>query len=465
MLKLTLDLPLWGILILGTLVFAQADDSHERDAWMIQSIFEEALVSGESYQNLEVLCKEIGPRLSGSEGAAKAVQWAKGLMESYGFDRVYLQNVMVPHWQRGEPEVAQMVLPDGERIDLRMLAIGGSVATPNGGLLAEVVTVSSLDEVADLGREKVAGKIVFYNRAFDQRVIRTGAGYGGAVDQRARGADRAAEYGAIAVVIRSVTSAFDDAPHTGALRYSDETARIPAGALGFQSADRLEKALQAHPDAKLFLKINSRWLPDAPSHNVIGEIRGSEKPDGIILVGGHLDSWDVGCGAHDDGAGCMHAVVALRTLQKLGYRPRHTLRAVLFMNEENGTRGGQKYADIAVENNEKHLVLIESDAGGFSPRGFGVTAADSTLEKMRHWVDLYPRDTICYFAQGGGGVDIRPLHKATGTPMIGFSPDTQRLFDVHHSENDNFESVHRRELELGTGAIATLIYLIDKYGL
>lgn len=453
------------IVLISNLVFAQPEEQINKDAWMIQAIFEEALVSGESYHNLEVLCKEIGPRLSGSEGAAKAVQWARNLMESYGFDRVYLQSVMVPHWERGEKEVAQIVLSDDERIDLRMLAIGGSVPTPNGGLLAEVVMVSSLDEVAELGREKVAGKIVFYNRAFDQRVIRTGAGYGGAVDQRTRGADRAAEYGAVAAVIRSVTSAFDDAPHTGALRYSDETDRIPAGALGFQSANRLEKILQTHPDAKLFLKINSRWLPDAPSHNVVGEIRGRERPDEIILVGGHLDSWDVGCGAHDDGAGCMHSVVALRTLQKLGYQPRHTLRVVLFMNEENGTRGGQKYAEVAVQNNEKHLVLIESDAGGFSPRGFGVTAPDSTLEKMRGWVELYPRDTICYFARGGGGVDIRPLHKATGTPMIGFSPDTQRLFDVHHSENDNFASVNRRELELGTGAVAALIYLIDKYGL
>ena len=457
---------LLAILSLNCLTIAgEPDAKRESDLRMIKSIFDEALLSGESYQNLDYLCNNIGNRLSGSESAARAVEWTRKLMENYKFDRVFLQNVMVPHWERGDKETAQIVDKNGNRENLRVLAIGGSEPTPEGGITAQIVQVHSLDEVNELGREKISGKIVFFNRAFDQRVIRTGAGYGGAVDQRVKGPSRAAEYGAAAVVIRSVTSAFDDSPHTGTLIYAENAPRIPAAALGYQSADRLTNALKSDPDTKLFLKINSQWLPDAPSHNVVGELRGSEKPAEIILVGGHLDSWDVGQGAHDDGAGVMHAVHALRTLQKLGYKPRHTLRAVMFMNEENGTRGGRKYAKLALKNGEKHIVLIESDAGGYSPRGFGVTAPDSTLRKMRTWLDLYPRGTISYFAHGGGGADINHLHKLDGTPTIGFSPDSQRMFDVHHSENDVFTSVNRRELELGTASLAALLYLIDQYGL
>ncbi|MCB0285342.1 MAG: M20/M25/M40 family metallo-hydrolase [Calditrichaeota bacterium] len=453
---------IWGLPATG---FAQMETEENKDEKMVKAIFDEALQSGETYQLLDYLCNTIGPRLSGSENAAKAVQWTRQVMESFPFDNVFLQSVMVPHWERGAKEIAQIVPKSGNRVDLNVLAIGGSVPTADDGILAEVVEVQSLDEVAELGREKIAGKIVFYNRAFDQRVIRTGAGYGGAVDQRARGASRAAEFGALGIVIRSVTSSFDDQPHTGTLIYADSLPKIPAAALGFQSADKLTDALKNNPALKLFLKINSKWFEDAPSHNVIGELKGSENPDEIILVGGHLDSWDVGHGAHDDGAGCMHSIIALRTLQKIGYKPRHTLRAVMFMNEENGTRGGKKYAELAVQNGENHLVLIESDAGGFSPRGFGVTAEDSSLEKMRNWLPLFPRETISFFNKGGGGVDIGPLHKADGSPMIGFMPDSQRMFDVHHSANDTFDSVNRRELELGTASIAALIYLIDQYGM
>jgi hypothetical protein len=452
-------------MLLTAAMAAQSDSLEQSDRKMIRSIFNEALTSGESYQLLDYLCNQIGPRLSGSENAAKAVEWTRKVMTDYEYDRVFLQSVLVPHWERGDKETAEVVLPNGRRETLSMLAIGGSVPTPELGITAEVIEVHSLEEVRELGKEKVAGKIVFYNRAFDQSVIHTGAGYGGVVDQRVYGASRAAEVGAAAVVIRSASSSFDDAPHTGTLVYVDTLPKIPAGALGVQSAIKLSSLLKKNPDLKLTLKINSKWHPDAPSHNVVGELRGSELPNKIILVGGHLDSWDVGQGAHDDGAGCMHAIGALRTLQKLGYKPRHTLRAVMFMNEENGNRGGEKYAELAVANSESHLILIESDAGGFSPRGFGVTAADSTIEKMRKWVSLFPDETICYFKKGGGGVDIRPLHKADGTPMIGFRPDSQRMFDVHHSLNDTFDSVNRRELELGTASIAALIYLIDQYGL
>ena len=450
------------LLCVGT---TYAQDVNQNDVEVIKSIYDETLVSGASYKLLEELTTDIGPRLSGSEGAAKAVDWGRRVMEELGFDRVYLQEVMVPHWERGEKEQARILNIDAGMIDLNIMAIGGSVGTPPEGVTAEVVEVLSLDEVDELGREEIEGKIVFFNRPFDQTVISTGAGYGGAVDQRSGGASKAAEYGAVAVVIRSVSSAFDDQPHTGGLRYRDGVKRIPAGALGFFSADKLTEWLKTEPEAKLYLRMTSKWHPDALSHNVIGEIRGSERPDEVILVGGHLDSWDVAQGAHDDGAGCVHAMGVLRTFKELGIRPKHTIRAVLFMNEENGTRGGIKYAEVAQQTNEKHIVALESDAGGFSPRGFGVSATAPVLEQFRAWLPLFPQNTISYINNGGGGADIGPLRKAVGTPTIGFIPDSQRMFDLHHSRLDVFEAVNRRELELGTASIASLIYLIDKYGL
>ena len=435
------------------------------DEQTVTAIFNERLTTGEMYYLLEDLCKNIGPRLSGSEGAERAVAWAKEVMEGYGFDRVYLQEVMVPHWERGDPEQVRIVDVEDGMIELRALAIGGSVPTAPTGITAPVVVVHSIEEVEELGRDAIEGKIVFYNRAFDQTVIGTGAGYGGAVGQRSAGPSQAAKFGAVGVVIRSVASNFDDAPHTGGLRYLSDVERIPAAALGFQSADRLVRVLEEQPDARLFMHISSKWHPDALSHNVIGEIRGSERPDEIILVGGHLDSWDVSEGAHDDGAGSVHAIGVLRTFMKLGIRPRHTIRAVLFMNEENGLRGGIKYAEVAKETGEKHLIALESDAGGFSPRGFGASVDDDVLERFRSWLPLFPQNTISYINKGGGGADIGPLRRETGTPTIGFIPDSQRAFDYHHAPTDVFEAVNRRELELGGASIATLIYLIDKYGL
>ena len=435
------------------------------DEETVSAIFDERLTSGEMYYLLEDLCKNIGPRLSGSEGAERAVAWAKEVMEGYGFDRVYLQEVMVPHWERGDPEQVRIVNVEGGMIELRALAIGGSVATAPEGITAEVVVVHSVDEVDELGRDAIEGKIVFYNRPFDQTVIGTGPGYGGAVTQRSAGPSRAAMHGAVGVVIRSVTSGFDDEPHTGGLRYLEDVERIPAAALGFQSADRLVEVLEAQPDAQLYMHLSSKWHPDALSHNVIGEIRGSERPDEIILVGGHLDSWDVAEGAHDDGAGTVHAIGVLRTFMNLGIRPRHTIRAVLFMNEENGLRGGLKYAEVAKETGEKHVIALESDAGGFTPRGFGVTAAADVIERFRSWLPLFPQNTISYINKGGGGADIGPLRRETDTPTIGFIPDSQRAFDYHHAPTDVFEAVNRRELELGGASIASLIYLIDKYGL
>lgn len=460
----TLKLNLLGILLLAGFSCQNAPrnapSSHlnEEDLKVIRSIFDEALANGNGYLWMEELCKDIGPRLSGSEEAANAVSWGKALMEELKFDKVFLQDVMVPHWERGKKEHARIVGGD----ELAVLAIGGSVATPPEGLQSEVVEVFSLDEVDDLGESGVKGKIVFYNRAFDQRNINTGAGYGGVVDQRSQGASRAAKYGASAIIMRSASSAFDDAPHTGALRYAEDQDKIPAAALGVQSAIKLAKALKDDPGLKLELAIHSQWFEDAPSHNVVGELQGSIS-DKIITVGGHLDSWDVGEGAHDDAAGCIHSIEALHILKKLDIKPKHTIRAVLFMNEENGTRGGQKYSDLAQENQEKHLIAIESDAGGFSPRGFGLSGPDDMLERFRSWLPLFPQNTISYINKGGGGVDVGPIHRDMEVPMMGLNVDPQRTFDYHHSETDVFETVNRRELLLGSASLAAIIYLIDKY--
>jgi hypothetical protein len=449
-------------LLFSTSLFAQPFKESDRE--MVRTIFEQSLETGHTYDNLEYLCLKIGPRLSGSEGADKAVAWTKELMESYGFDRVYLQEVMVPHWERG-PKEEVYVVEDGKQVDeLAALAIGGSVPTPDGGLEAEVIEVYSLEEVEELGRSEIEGKIVFYARAFDQKVIQTGAGYGGAVDQRTAGPSKAAEYGAVGVIIRSVASNHDDNPHTGTLRYRDDVPKIPAAALGVQSAERLQAMLKENPSLKVRMKINSVWYEDKLSHNVIGEIKGSEFPDEIILVGGHLDSWDVSQGAHDDGAGCIQSIEVLRLLKEMNYQPKRTLRAVMFMNEENGLRGGMKYAEVAKELGENHIMAIESDAGGFTPRGFGVSGPDALIEKCRSWLPLFNPNTVVYFNKGGGGADVGPLHRETGAPMAGLSVDSQRMFDLHHAPTDNFDTVNRRELHLGSASMAAFVYLLDQYG-
>jgi Zn-dependent M28 family amino/carboxypeptidase len=437
-------------------------DLNLEDVKIIKQFFDEALTSRETYNLLDHLSNKIGHRLSGSEGASKAVEWTEKIMNDYDFDKVYKQDLFVPNWKRGDKEIATII---DSNEDLSVLALGMSVATPKDGIRAKIVEVQGLEDLESLGRENIEGKIVFFNRPTDQRLILTGAAYGGAVDQRASGPSMAAKYGAVGVVIRSVGTAFDDVPHTGGIKYKDGIKKIPAAALGVKSADRLTLALEKNSNTELFLKMNCKTLEDAPSHNVIGELIGTEFPDQIITVGGHIDSWDVGHGAHDDGAGCMQSIQVLRLFQKLDIKPRHTIRAVMFMNEENGTRGGLKYAELAKKNMENHLVALESDAGAFTPRGFGVTAKDATIEKFRSWLPYFDENTISFIKKGGGGVDINPLHKTLGTPTIGFIPDSQRMFDLHHSPNDVFSNVHPRELELGTASIAGIIYLIDKYGL
>ena len=429
---------------------------------VINTFYGDALEFKESYELLRGLSKDVGQRLSGSEGAKKAVLWSKEVMENYGFDTVYLQEVMVPHWERGELEEAYFY--NGKnKINLSILGAGGTVSTPKEGITAEVVEVSSLDEVDELGRENIEGKIVFYNKAFNQRYINQGASYGQTGFQRRSGAVKAAEHGALASVFRSLSSStYEDYPHTGGMSYREGLDSIPHGGLGVLSSEKLSQALKENPRLTLTIKLSGKWFPDALSHNVVGELRGSKSPEKIITVGGHLDSWDVGEGAHDDGAGCVHSIGALRLFQKQNITPNNTIRAVMFMNEENGLRGGKKYADVAVMDNEQHIAAIESDASGYVPRGFGFSGSDEQHKKIQDWLKYFDKNTISYFSKGGGGADIGPLHRQTGTPMFGLSIDGQKYFEMHHTAKDVFELVNARELELGTASMASLVYLIDK---
>ncbi len=437
------------------------------DSLKIRQIFDEALVNGKSYQNLEYLCKKIGSRLSGSAGAAKAVDYTKKLMTDYGFDKVYLQDVMVPHWVRGAKEEAYFL--DGKiKTPVAVAALGGSVATPKAGITAEIIEIKNFEQLAALGEKAIKGKIVFFNRPFDPKPIPTFISYAGAVNQRSLGPSEAAKYGAVAVIVRSMTHSIDNYPHTGGLRYDSTGVKIPAAAISTQGAELLSKRLMLRklPLIKFHLKQNCETLPDAPSHNVIGEIKGTEFPDEIITIGGHLDSWDLAEGAHDDGTGVMQSIEVLRILKSIGYKPKRTIRAVIFMNEENGLRGGLKYAELAKKNNEKHLAAVESDAGGFTPRGFSIDANADILNKIiAEWKPLLATYGLHDITKGSGGADIGPLKTvSSNTVLIGFRPDSQRYFDIHHASNDVFENVNKRELELGGASMAALVYLIDQKG-
>ncbi|SDL54045.1 PA domain-containing protein [Catalinimonas alkaloidigena] len=451
---------LLSFFVLVTASFAQTDD-----AATIQKIYNEALQNGQSYENLRFLTKEIGARLSGSPQAAAAVEWGRQVMDTLGLDRVYLQEVMVPHWVRGAREQGRILSQrSGAGQEVNLCALGNSIGTGPAGVVGEVVEVHGLEELDALGRAQLAGKIVFFNRPFDPALVNTFEAYGGAVDQRGGGASAAAQYGAVGVVVRSMTTRLDDVPHTGSLRYAADVPKIPAVAISTNDADRLSRQLTLEPDLKFYFETHCQMLDDVLSYNVIGEIKGTQFPNEVILVGGHLDSWDLGEGAHDDGAGCVQAMEVLRILKSLGIKPKHTIRAVLFMNEENGLRGGRKYAEVAQANREKHLVAIESDRGGFTPRGFETNASPAQLKRMQGWVTLLAPYGLHEMIAGGGGADIGPL-EAQGTVLMEYLPDPQRYFDYHHTNIDTFEAVNRRELELGAAAMASLVYLLDRHGL
>ena len=437
--------------------------SEERiDSTNIKSLFNSVLKDGKSYEWLRDLTQNIGGRLSGSPEAAKAVVWGEKLMNTIGLDSVWLQPVMVPHWVRGVKEIAKYTT-NGIEKNVPICALGFSIATPNVGVLAEVIEVKSLEEAKALG-EKMKGKIVFFNRSFDNTLINTFSAYGGCVDQRVQGAAICGAFGAKGVIVRSMTNSEDDFPHTGTMTYNDlpQEQYIPAAAISSKAANILSADLKKNPTLKFYFKQDCKTLQDAPSFNVVGEIKGIETPENIFVVGGHLDSWDLGEGAHDDGTGIVQSLEVAYLFKKNNIRPKNTIRIVFFMNEENGTRGAKKYAELAKLNKENHIGGLESDAGGHTPRGFSIQANPSNTKLLQSWKKLLSPYGLHDLKAGGSGADIAPL-KGEDVTLVGYRPDSQRYFDYHHTSSDTFDKVNKRELELGSASMSSIIYLMDKY--
>ncbi len=443
-----------------------AQETTEQDAFYIRKIYDNTLTNAQCYDWLQYLTQRIGGRLAGSPQAAAAVEYTRQLMEQLELDTVWLQPVMVPHWERGEPEQVRIVnsMKMGT-LPLRALALGNSVGTGPLGITAEVVEVKSLDEVDSLG-SSLQGKIVFFNQPMDPTELNTFAAYGKAAGQRVYGASRASKHGAVGVLVRSLTTRLDDIPHTGVTVYQEGADPIPALSISTNDSELLSRLLKEEP-VQVFMRNTSHMLEDKLSYNVIGEIRGSTHPEEIILVGGHLDSWDVGTGAHDDGAGCVHALEVVHQIKNLGYEPKRTIRCVMFMNEENGLRGGRAYWEWSDEQKEYHMAAIESDRGGFTPRGFTADGHEDIFndkfKQVIEWLPLLEPYGLA-FRKGGSGADISGLKGQKGL-LFGFEPDSQRYFDYHHTPIDGPDVVNKRELELGAAAMASLVYLLDQYGI
>ena len=451
------------IVIFSCSIYSQDLNNHSQ---FIIKIYDESLSSGESYERLDYLSNQIGGRLSGSINYERSVKWGKEELDLIELDSVWLQPVMTPKWVRGAPEYAHIESSPGNTISVPIAALGGSISTPSIGISSNVIEVKSFDELNNIGKDSINGKIIFFNRKMDPTLINTFQSYGGSVNQRTQGAAIAAKLGAIGVIVRSMTTTLDDYPHTGSMYYDGLTLneRIPAAAISTNGAELLSSMLSLNPNIKFFFRQNSKNFPDVLSYNVIGQIDGSERSDEIIVVGGHLDSWDLGDGSHDDGAGIVQSMEVLRILKNLNYKPKRTIRVVLFANEENGLRGGNKYAELAKKNNESHFFALESDAGGFTPRGFSFDTSESEFNSLKEFEELFNQYGIDNFIIGGSGADIAPL-KDGKVILAGLRPDPQRYFDYHHAASDTFDKINKRELELGAAAMTALIYLLDNYKL
>lgn len=450
--------------LLAAFCFSRVSAQTE-DSLFIKRLTDEILLRSTAYENLRVLCKTVGPRLAGSANMPKAEAWGEKALKAAGAEQVWLQECMVPHWERGNGEEAWYTVKGSTvKTKLDILALGNSVGTGAAGITAKAILVNSFEELETL-KDQVRDKLVVYNNFFDNSMLETFKAYGVDGVYRRSGPSRAAKYGAKAVLIRSISGSTDNNPHTGSTGYDSSLPKIPAAAMGLKDADKLIAQLKAGKEVTVFYRSNAVMLPDAVGHNVIGELKGSAFPDQYITVGGHLDSWDPAEGAHDDGTGCVHSIEVLRALKAIGYTPRHSIRAVLFANEENGLRGGRKYGEEAKAKNEKHVFALESDAGGFTPRGFSFTLSPEKLAKVKSWAPLLEPTGVYLFTAGGGGADVGPLNRLLGTPVGELIPDGSRYFDLHHARNDVFENVNKRELDLGALNMAILIYLVDKYGI
>jgi len=443
-----------ALLLSGMAAFGQTQE----DSIQFKKISTEILNNGKGYNELRELTKTIGHRLSGSEAYEKSVKWAEQKLRDAGADKVWLQEVMIPVWERGK-ESLHIKTSNGNWKGLKMLSLGNSEGTKGKDVSGEIIMVKSMEEYNNLPAEKVKNKILFFNYPFNQSFIETFKGYGDAAKYRTTAASLTAKKGGKFAIIRSLSSAFDDIPHTGAMRYEDNVSKVPAVAIGSTTADELAALLNKH-NVTAKLNSNCGMKGEKLSHSVIGEITG-KKDQSVIVVGGHLDSWDVGEGAHDDGAGIVQSIEVLRTFKKLGLQNNHTIRVVCFANEENGVKGGIQYGKTVKEKNEKHLFAIETDAGGFAPRGIALDMDDAKRKQIKSWSKLFIPYGVYNFEERFSGTDLYPLHDM-GIPAAELMPDSQRYFDIHHTEEDTFEKVNRRELLLGATALTQIIYMVDK---
>jgi hypothetical protein len=414
-------------------------------------LIDAALADDGGYDKLSYLCDRIGNRLAGSPGLEKAIVWAAAQMKKDGLQNVVTPRVKAPHWVRGR-ENASITEPVDR--PLTMLGLGGSVATPKKGITAQVIPVASFDELEKRGRAEVEGKIVLFNAAWE--------GYFKTVQYRSGGASRAAKLGAAAVLVRSVTPISLQTPHTGALEYAVDAPKIPAAAVTIEDATLIQRMADSGATVMVHLEMEARTLPDADSANVIGEIPGREKPEEIVVIGGHIDSWDVGAGAQDDGSGIMTALEAAHLIQKLGLHPRRTIRVVFWTNEENGTAGAKAYREWVGDAVKNHVAAIEMDGGAEKPVGFGVTAGTTQsrlLDQLRDAGKLLDRIDAGAIQAGGGGADIAPLMR-DGVPGLGLRTVGTHYFDWHHTRSDTVDKIKPEELRLNIAAMAVMAFVL-----
>lgn len=431
----------------------------KKDSLQLKKISDEILVNGKSHQDLRELTKDIGNRLSGSANYEKAADWAMKKLKDAGADKVWFQPVMVNVWTRGS-ESLKVKTSNGKWDEVKMLSLGNSEGTKGKDVKAEVILVKTMEEFEKLTPAMVKDKIVFFNYAFKQDYVITGNAYRDAGKYRRVTPSEVSKKGGKAVIIRSLTSSFDDEPHTGTTYYSEGVVKIPAIAIGAETAEKLEKAILNNEKVEAVINSNCGMNGQMVTKSVIGEITG-KKDQSVIVVAGHLDSWDIGEGAHDDGAGIVQSIEVLRTFKNLKLNNNHTIRVVCYANEENGVSGGKTYLETVRKSKEPHVFALESDSGGFTPRTFSLSMKSQQAKTIQSWERLFSPYGVFDFQLGSSGTDIEPLRELE-VPTAGLSTDSQRYFDLHHTEEDTFEKVNRRELLLGATVMTQLIYLIDR---
>ena len=434
------------------------------DSEVIGLIYSEAETRTESYENLRYLTETFPVRLACYPQSVEAAKWTKSVMDKMELDQVFLQEAQVMNWKRGTQETGS-IISNGENIPVNVCALGRGIATGANGVEAKVIEVYGLDGLTDLTKEQVKGKIVFFNQPMNPNIDNPFHAYGEVAGQRFMGPILAAEYDAVGTVIRSLTTTIDEFPHTGVTRKPEnEEATVPAVCIATKHANLLSDMLKQNPDLTFYFKTDCKNFSDTTTYNTIGEITGTEFPNEYIVIGGHLDAWDNSPGAHDDGGGCMQAIEVLRLFKKLGIKPKHSIRAVMYMDEEISQGGGRAYAEQAKLKNEIHIAAIESDGGVANPFGFSIDAAPEKIAKINSWNELFKPYNLNVFIAGYGGVDIAPL-KDMGTPLMGLLTDPTHYFEYHHCANDTFDKINRSDMQKGAASIASLVYLIDKYGL